>query len=217
MHNRKGAFSETLYIYGEALKRANSFNLRELSVLSVGLGLGYNEWLTLAHGLQNPGIQMRLSSFESHPDFREGFLNFVWNRPLPALLKKAFQDSLDFFVNHFKVSAETFKTLARTAHDTKLWLVHHEFNAQRPPTSLTIDRPFEVILFDPFSANTTPELWSVDALTCLFTSWTAPCCVFSTYAAKGELKRQFRTHGFQLESRPGYQGKRESTLALRKR
>ncbi|MBK7845346.1 MAG: hypothetical protein IPJ71_17000 [Bdellovibrionales bacterium] len=43
MHNLKGAFSETLYIYLPTLQRAFEWQEPETRLLSVGLGLGYNE------------------------------------------------------------------------------------------------------------------------------------------------------------------------------
>ncbi|MEO0336841.1 MAG: hypothetical protein AAF202_10620, partial [Pseudomonadota bacterium] len=52
MHNFHGAFSETDYIYGEALRWALASPVPTLRVLSVGLGLGYNEIMTAAWSLR---------------------------------------------------------------------------------------------------------------------------------------------------------------------
>ena len=47
MHSLRGAFSETDYIYGEALRAALTRGW-PLNVLSMGLGLGYVELLSAA-------------------------------------------------------------------------------------------------------------------------------------------------------------------------
>jgi tRNA U34 5-methylaminomethyl-2-thiouridine-forming methyltransferase MnmC len=43
----------------------------------------------------------------------------------------------------------------------------------------------------------------------------APQAVLATYAATGTMNRALRTLGFKILEKPGFQGKRESTLAVR--
>ena len=49
MHHAAGAMSESIYIYGEAVQKVLDRRW-PLRVLSVGLGLGYNELITAASG-----------------------------------------------------------------------------------------------------------------------------------------------------------------------
>jgi hypothetical protein len=59
MHSLRGAFNETVYIYGTALDRARSAATRSSQLsfsprtLSLGLGLGYVEILSAAYALKS--------------------------------------------------------------------------------------------------------------------------------------------------------------------
>ncbi len=70
------------------------------------------------------------------------------------------------------------------------------------------DDSYDVILFDAFSPEVQPELWTADVFARLYSSLKPGGCL-STYSCKGQVKRAMKSAGFQLEKLPGPPGKRE--------
>jgi tRNA U34 5-methylaminomethyl-2-thiouridine-forming methyltransferase MnmC len=73
---------------------------------------------------------------------------------------------------------------------------------------------FDVIYFDAFAPNKQPELWELPMLEKV-------CCglvpggVFVTYCAKGQLKRDLKKLGLDVQTLPGPPGKKEMVRALK--
>ena len=64
MHNSYGAFKESLYIYESALIQAHNEQNLPLSVYSLGLGLAYNEWISMGYCLKH-NLSLKLQTSES--------------------------------------------------------------------------------------------------------------------------------------------------------
>lgn len=209
MHHSGGALTETEYIYGEALRFAVQSFGPHLKVLSMGLGLGYNEWLTLREA---PLVE-RIVSFEKIDLLREVFLkglaqaNQLTTSPLEKKLWLVF---------------EQVRCLI-SPHDTQSgWQKLADLFKQRRFQLLgTLEDHFQeavnshVILFDAFSKKATPLLWDEEFLVNFLTTVAAPNCILATYAATGTLNRALKRSGFELQERRGFQGKRDSTFAYR--
>src|SRR5262249_23635737 len=88
MHSPKGAWSETLYIYADAMKAALEHGW-PLRVFSLGLGLGYNELVYAAHAVQLEESRLahcHMSSYEAVTFLSESFLHWIEERPVvPSL------------------------------------------------------------------------------------------------------------------------------------
>ena len=80
MHNLRGAFSESLYIYLETLKQSLHFGLPP-SILSLGLGLAYNEMMSIAHFKQCQLEQFKIVSYEKDPALTEALLQWLKIKP----------------------------------------------------------------------------------------------------------------------------------------
>lgn len=211
MHNLKGALSETLYVYGEALQTALKIG-SQLNVLSVGLGLGYNELLTAAFALKYPALIQSLISYESRPELIEHFLSSLTlplsdsasASPLPHQITQ-------HFAAHFQIPAQSLLEKLKTWRAAPpTWILKGRWTPVEPAP-----QPFHVLLYDPFSEKMAPEFWTEDSINIFLQDWCAPQCVLSTYAAKGVLNRGLKRHGFELQDRPGFAGKKQCTLATR--
>ncbi|MCY4643570.1 MAG: MnmC family methyltransferase [Bacteriovoracales bacterium] len=206
MHSLQGAFSESLAISIAALKRSLSL-ARAPSILSVGLGLAYNEIMSIAF-LKRSGIKdFRIVSFEKSALLTKDLLNWIetdrtGGRPYEDIVRR----SADFF----GLSEEELKREIEEAIRLKKWVIRP---ALEPETNF--GKKFHCLFFDAFSEDTDPELWDETHLENLISKACAKSCVFSTYAAKAVLTRVLKKAGFTLEKRPGFGKKRESTLALR--
>ncbi|HVK61892.1 MAG TPA: MnmC family methyltransferase [Bdellovibrionales bacterium] len=210
MHSLRGAFSETVYIYGTAMQTALDQGL-DLRVLSMGLGLGYVEILAAALWLKGgkPG-RLQGESFEIVPELRDYFQAWLRSEACPTDFQKTYDDVLVRTAKETGVSADLIQSALNAAVDKSDWKIREALEANTMFTE-----KFTVICFDAFSSKSTPDLWSEEFLNSFFLKACAPSCVLSTYACTGALKRALRNQEFTLTIREGFSSKRDSTFAVR--
>ncbi len=214
MHSLRGAFSETVYIYGAALNRASHEGFPE-RVLSMGLGLGYVELLASAVALK-AGRKLEGESFEIIPELRDYFKAWVTREgDCPEDFAKAYDDICARTAKEVlgdENKANDVRSSFNAALEADAWFLRHDLN---PETRFA--HPFGVICFDAFSSKSTPDLWTEDFLLEFLKKAAAPNCVLSTYACTGSLKRALKSEGFEITIREGFSSKRDSTFAIRSR
>jgi hypothetical protein len=179
-------------------------------VLSVGLGLGYNELLSFGRALSE-GRSLQLVSFESESTLREAFLNWVLEHHSPEPWSSTYEKILQMISVEFQIIPSQLKQELAMAHADGRWELRSSLTGETE-----FPHPFHCILFDAFSSGATPELWTEDFLDSFLHKAADADCVFSTYAATGALKRALTKNSFQVDLRPGFAGKRQSTWAVRK-
>lgn len=214
MHSQNGAFTETIYIYYEALKAMASAQL-PIRVVSVGLGIGYNEILTLAEALRRSCFDSDffVQSYESEPWLRQAFHSWGLKQDFSSEqepLFQAYNQILQLVSDHLNLDAAE----VRNQISAQLKKGHIELGASLTKQSHPHVK-FHGILYDAFSSKMTPELWSEDFLVHFLSEFAHPQCVLTTYAATGALKRALKKNGFEVIKRSGFCGKRESTFAVR--
>jgi tRNA U34 5-methylaminomethyl-2-thiouridine-forming methyltransferase MnmC len=74
----------------------------------------------------------------------------------------------------------------------------------------------DLIYFDAFAPKIQPNLWTLAVMQKMHHAL-RPGGVFITYCAQGQLKRNLKAAGFQVEALPGPPGKREITRAIKKK
>lgn len=215
MHNRRGALSESLYIYHEAMSFVTQKHW-PLSVLSVGLGLGYNELILSAHLVRLgalPSHSAYLESFEREDWLRESFVRWVLDEfPSQAASpwKATYETILKMVSRQFEVKDQDVKEQLQQMHQRGQWKVRGELEKET-----SFSRPFSCILYDAYSSHTNPELWDQGLLEELIKKAADKNCAFATYARTGNLNRALRENGFLIEERAGFKGKRHSTFAIK--
>lgn len=217
MHSRKGALSESLEIYAplvqQVAKESSQRGFRQPRILSVGLGMGYNEIISLAICHKTfSDLQPQILSWEIDSKLRTGFERFF----LTAIsgLGSEFDKAYTAMVGQIAEQTEVSSSVLRE-------LVVNALSTQRLVLSAALQKPFiEVqcgfhgILYDAFSSKTNPELWSEEFLLDFLKHFChADFCLFGTYASTGALKRALKTHQFCVQNRQGFGGKRESIWA----
>ncbi len=192
MHHSGGAAAETEYIYGEVIRLGLSVQ-QSLNFLVVGLGLGYIEILisSLVRG-QN------ISSFEIDSELRNNFQNWINGT-----------DEFEIY-NEVCKSLKLDSDFVRESFQKNKLILNAELNLESKFAEKN-----HIICFDAFSVKTSGLLWTEDFLDYFILNACAPDCIFTTYACTGLLKRTLVKHGFQLNPRAGFTGKRDSTLAVR--
>lgn len=205
MHSLAGALGETREVYGQALDWAID-HTGTLSVLVVGLGLGYIEWLALARAAQ-AGIPCKILSFELEPELRENALALIHRqrRTLPS-----FEAAARCMAEAEGLAFERLIQLGEQALSAGNWRIEPALSSEsRYPTS------YNAICYDAYSSKSSPELWEEPFLDHFLQSACAPSACLTTYAAKGTLKRSLARAGFSVERIPGFAGKRERFFAWR--
>lgn len=208
MHHSGGAATETIYIYGEPLKQAmllakdKSIEPHLLKTCIVGLGLGYIEmcWAKACYEMETLGT---CDSFEVVEGLKEQFLNWLSH---PSK-KSVYQLCLEKLGIHHR--EEVLKTLQHN------FLNSNHFFSDLLNTEKYKKNKWNFICYDAFSKKTNDQLWDENFLTTWLEKHSEEDCVFMTYACTGSLKRALQKNGFVFVKRPGFQGKRDATIAFK--
>jgi hypothetical protein len=205
MHALDGAFTETLYIYQPTVRDSLKAS-QNTRIISIGLGLGYNEILTACECItQNKSAN--IDSYESVPELRTYFTKWINGEQNP--FQDIYENILKFFTNSYSLNTEQVKNTLKSQLSSEQLLLH---------PAITTETQFQKshgIFFDAFSSKSSPELWTEEFLEHFIKTATAETCYLSTYASKGALHRTLRSHNFVSEKRAGFGKKRESTFAHR--
>lgn len=211
MHGLQGAFGEGLYIYLNALRECLKFGLPP-SIFSLGLGLAYNEIISIAYFQKYQLDNFKIVSYEKCPSLISGlqeWLGIVKQATAPTW-SSTYDSILERTAHHFRLTKGALKQNLQDSISSQKWILQGAFT---PDTQFS--QKFNCIFYDAFSEKTDPQLWDAKTLQTWSLRACQPNCVFSTYAAKGILKRILKEQGFTLIKRPGFAGKRHSTLAIR--
>lgn len=73
---------------------------------------------------------------------------------------------------------------------------------------------FDLIFYDAFGPRAQEEMWTINNFKIAFRALKTGG-IFVTYCAKGQVKRDLKSVGFKVESRPGPPGKREMIVAYK--
>lgn len=194
-HSRHGAVQESEHVFIKTGFDATRERFSgDIHVLEVGFGTGLNAWLTLQRSRQHPVAAVHYTSLETKPLDMEIIkqLNFGQG-----------QKELDFLALH-----EAPWNRATTFQDFTLLKCHTAIQ------SFQCDSSYHVIYYDAFGPPSQPEMWTVEIFRKLF-AWTKPGGILVTYCAKGQVRRDLITAGYQVERLPGPPGKREMLRATK--
>lgn len=209
MHHSGGALEESIYIYLRSLDLVLERG-EAPRVLSIGLGLGYNELLTIGEFLRLDRPDWHLWSFEAHPQLRSEFVRWLITERVESELGATYEDVLERVAQRLQIEPTALKTAARLGLDTGRLQLRSSF----PEDAAHINN-VSLVYYDAYSKKMDPHLWDEQCLTGSLGPLLSDRCVLSTYAATGSLNRALRGLGFRLLPKPGFLGKRESTLAIR--
>lgn len=203
MHAEEGAFTERRLIYQPLVE--NTFDsVKEPVFLSMGLGIGYNEF-TIAFESLRFGQNISFAvSYESIDFLRESFEN--WLKEKPSELSPVYDEIVKIYAREYKrESFEAKSLLLKWLTEGRLRLLG-AVEDHDPPVS-------HGILFDAFSPKSCPQLWKPEFLDRFFKKASAPLCYVATHACNTPLKQALKKNGFTLDINKGFGRKRESLSA----
>ncbi len=193
-HSKHGAVQETQHVFIDAglLEKAKTTN--EIHILEIGFGTGLNALMTLLEA-DKKGLRVHYTSVEAYPVAME-----TANKLKTVLEQLLFEKAAFFQTIH---AAEWEKAVVLNSNFT-LTKVNTFFE------NIEYQNQFDVIYFDAFAPEGQPHLWEVPMLQKMHNALKING-LFTTYCAKGVVKRALKQVGFQIEGLPGPPGKREMT------
>jgi tRNA U34 5-methylaminomethyl-2-thiouridine-forming methyltransferase MnmC len=198
MHSLSGAYEEAVlkHVRPSGILNRNKKNLR---VLDVGFGLGYNI-LALIEELWENKFEGNLSviSLEKEQSL------------LPALRSITFNNSRN--------EAYSFVKQAYTNGSSRkgAMAISVLFGDARNTVRTLSSDSFDAIFFDPFSPSRNPELWSVDFFEHMFRLMNGTA-ILTTYSSAPQIRMALLEAGFTIGRGPSVGGKREGTMAAKTR
>jgi tRNA U34 5-methylaminomethyl-2-thiouridine-forming methyltransferase MnmC len=197
-HSTHGALQESLHVF---IMHGLDYrpDLSSVRILEVGLGTGLNALLTLRASVDT-GKSIDYLAVEAFPlpDAITLRLNY------PALLGDS--RASEWFES---IHSAPWDQQSDIAANFKLTMLRSKLQ------DVTLQGNFfDVIYFDAFAPQKQPEMWTSDVFKKVYDAVNEGGCLV-TYCAKGQVKRDLRSVGFQVESLPGPKGKREMIRAIR--
>jgi len=209
MHHSGGAAEETELIYGRVIHRAFQ-EVSQPHFLSVGLGLGYVEMTAAREALLMHNLNFTMESFELVPELREYLKQWLKEGDLNPEIRSVYEQVLKYVLKDTALAPQELKSLLQNKLISGDWRLQGPLVAE----SLFMAKA-HCLLFDAFSAKTSPDLWTEEFLISFLNKATANDAVVSTYASRGTLKRAFKAAEFAVETHEGFKGKRNSTMAFK--
>lgn len=203
-HSRHGAIQEAFHVFiknGLDLTGPNKIN-----ILEMGFGTGLNALITLQQS-KIKGLDINYTGLEKFPVSKEEFqhLNYV---------NELHQLQPDFGL---EVSRRMYEKLVSADWEREIQ-IYENFKLNKIQADfLEFNYPenqFDLVYFDAFGARVQPELWTEELFEKLYRSM-KPGGIFTTYSAKGSVRRALASVGFEVTKKPGPPGKREMLTAVK--
>lgn len=189
-HSRKGALTESQYVY---IKMGLSlFSQKEVHILEFGFGTGLNALLSLEYAKMHDK-NIYYTSTELHPLEESITSKLVYpdtNRNYWDLLHRA-----------------SWNKMEEIEHFFQLYKHQGEFLDVDVP-----DASIDLIYYDAFAPSKQPEVWAIEYLEKAYQVM-KPGAYLVTYCAQGQFKRNLKSIGFIVESLTGPPGKTEMIRA----
>lgn len=194
-HSVYGAVQESEHIFiknGFDTCMANPINIFE-----VGFGTGLNALLTAIRSM-NGERQVFYTTIEKYPVHED----LIWS------------------LNHSEFAGKEGKKIFNLIHYAP-WnsptSICKNFTIRKIKSDLTVNKPagnFDLIYFDAFGPEKQPEMWTSGIFNSI-SEITNKGGILLTYSAKGEVKRNLKECGFDVNLLPGPPGKRQITRAVK--
>jgi tRNA U34 5-methylaminomethyl-2-thiouridine-forming methyltransferase MnmC len=195
-HSIHGAVQESEHIFiknGFDTTTANPLNIFE-----AGFGTGLNALLTAIRCMHGER-EVNYTAVEKYPVHED----LIWS------------------LNHSDFAGKEGKKIFNMIHYASwnsLTAICKNFNITKIKSDLTKTKPsghYDLIYFDAFGPDKQPEMWTQDIFASI-SDITNKGGILVTYSAKGEVKRNLTSCGFDVRLLPGPPGKRQIIRAVKK-
>jgi tRNA U34 5-methylaminomethyl-2-thiouridine-forming methyltransferase MnmC len=197
-HSVHGAKRESIHVFlDHGLDFFNTQNSpQQIRIFEVGFGTGLNALLTATYAQTNR-VNILYTSIEAFPLGEEIFHKLNYAETL---------EERDVFAKLHSASWNSDEKI-------KDFFTLRKINTTLEKISL-IGEKFDVVYFDAFAPSKQPELWELSLLEKVCGTLKKNG-VFVTYCAKGQLKRDLKSIGLEVQTLPGPPGKKEMVRGLK--
>ena len=208
-HSKHGAVQEAFHVFIKNGLHHFITDQNKLKIIEIGLGTGLNAFITMLEAEKNKkpieyvGVEkfpISEKEFELVNYFEDVFKFY----PELQSRKKEFEE---FYQHLYHCKWEEWIEISEYF---KIKKIEEDFFNLKD----SLEKEFDLIYFDAFGSKVQPELWEIDLLR-IVDSLTKTNAIFTTYAAKGSIKRGLKELGYIVEKRPGPPGKREMMVGLK--
>lgn len=196
-HSINGAFQESQHVFvASGLQHYHQSNKKkEIKILEIGFGTGLNFLLSLGYAL-NEKIQLNYVGIE----LKVLPLSLIKSLKLASLVE---DECWKLFENNYENSINQ---CGRLADSIELKIVESDI------LNFKSIEKFDIIYFDAFAKSKQSEMWTKETIAHVC-SFLKDKGIFVTYSVTGELKRNLKSLGFEIERPAGAAGKREMMRA----
>ena len=194
-HSIHGAVQESNFIYINA--GFEKCMADPVNIFEVGFGTGLNALLTALKSIQGKR-EVNYTSIEKFPvdETTAGSLNHH------IFAGKGGKEISD------KINSAQWDKWERITKNFNLLKIKGDI------TNFKINGKYNLIYFDAFSPDKQPEIWTHEVFESI-AAVTEKNGIFVTYSAKGQVKRNLRACGFEVNLLPGPPGKRQIIRAVK--
>lgn len=200
-HSKHGAIQEAYHVFirnGLDLMKTDS----PISILEIGFGTGLNALITLLESHKR-NLKIKYTGIEKFPVSKEEFALLDYPYSLHGIEGND-QFQLEFIQSNYSILMESnweeMNAISPQFQLKKIQADFMEFDYTK--------ENFDLIYFDAFGARVQPELWTEELFQKMIPSLKTNG-IFTTYSAKGSVRRALIAAGLTVEKRPGPPGKRE--------
>lgn len=193
-HSKHGALAESLHVFINSGLNYVAASKNKIKVLEFGFGTGLNAFLSYKYSIEN-GINIYYTGLE--------------NQAIPSSIYKELH-----YANNDTEQA-VFTKLHASPWNQNISMSSFLFRKDLISfEAFTPSKKFDLIYYDTFAPSEQAELWEISMLKKCYDSL-MPGGVWISYCAKGQVKRNLKFLGFEVQSLPGPIGKREITRAIK--
>ena len=197
-HSLNGAITESEYVY---IEKGYQFHPAPFpKIFEVGFGTGLNALLTALQAIKNQR-KTTFYTIEKYPLEDHTIRELNYGQLISQEAQELFEKLHSCSWNE-KVEISPYFSLQKILNDILV-------------SSLKEIEKCDIIYFDAFGPDKQPEMWTPVILKKIFNLGSSGS-VFVTYSAKGEIRRQLATLGFQMERLPGPPGKKQMLRGIKK-
>lgn len=197
-HSSHGAFQEAEHVFIKygllELKDKN-----ELRIFEMGFGTGLNAFLTAVKATQL-NLKVEYHGIEAYPVSQEELFDLQY---------------ADIMGDSYRLVYEKIQEVSwDKLNEINLHFGLNKIQGKLEETGLP-ENYFDIIYYDAFGPRAQEEMWSVELFDKMY-KCLKPDGFLVTYCAKGQVKRNMKSVGFEVERLPGPPGKREMTRAWKR-
>ncbi|MFQ3215086.1 MAG: tRNA U34 5-methylaminomethyl-2-thiouridine-forming methyltransferase MnmC [Marivirga sp.] len=202
-HSFHGALRESLHVFidkGLRFWRTKEGLPDAVKIFEVGFGTGLNALLAAQFAMEH-GIKVYYHTIEPFPLSEEIIAQLNYSKQI----NNGAYDEL-----YKEIHASPWET--ENALNAYFTIFKEKTTLQE--IDLQTGTSFNLIFFDAFAPSKQAEMWGIELIEKCFNSLQNKG-VFVTYSAKGQLKRDLKSVGFELETVAGPPGKKEMVRGIK--